>query len=134
MATIDGTVGGGGAAGDGDCRLGNRGCLYCGDILGNRGALSVLVVEEAEHRRCPVEGAVLAEERAIGEEAAPELADKGGSDEARRVFWWEAEEDLADEVIHELRWRRRRHPTRSLLDRGGGGWRMGWGILLWLYL
>ena len=64
-------------------------------------------------RRCPcgtgphgrrlVEGAVLEEERAVGEEAVPGLADEGGADEARWVFGRKAEEDLADEVVRQLR-------------------------------
>jgi hypothetical protein len=61
----------------------------------------------------------LLEECAVREEAVPELADEGGKDEARWVARREAEEDLADDIIHERGWRRWHHLARSLLDQIG---------------
>lgn len=90
-----------------------------GNVLGNPGALAAQVLEEAEHGRRLVEGAVLAEECAVTEGAVPGLVDAGGADEARRVFWREVEEDLADGVVRELWGRRQRHLHRSRLDQGG---------------
>ncbi|CAD6334150.1 unnamed protein product [Miscanthus lutarioriparius] len=55
---------------------------------------------------CPVERAVAAAEGGIGDAVAPGLAHEGCADEARRLSCREAEEDLADEVVHQLR---RRH-------------------------
>jgi len=55
---------------------------------------------------CTVERAVAAAEGGVGDDVAPGLAHEGGADEARRLSCWDAEEDLADEVVHQLR---RRH-------------------------
>jgi hypothetical protein len=59
-----------------------------------------------------VELTVVAGEARIGEEAKPGLADEGGADEALWIFRREAEEDLANEVVHEPRRRRRHHFDR----------------------
>ena len=48
-----------------------------------------------------------AAERGTADEAAPELADEGGTDEARLVLRWEAEEDLFHKLLHQRRQRRR---------------------------
>ena len=58
-----------------------------------RFAVAVAAGEEGEQRRRSVEGAVTAEEGPVVDEAEPGLADEGGADEARGIFWWEAEED-----------------------------------------
>lgn len=55
---------------------------------------------------CPVERAVAAAEGGIGDDLAPGLAHEGCADDARRLSCRDAEEDLADEVVHQLR---RRH-------------------------
>jgi hypothetical protein len=55
---------------------------------------------------CPVERAVAAAEGGIGDDVAPILAHEGCADEARRLSCRDAQEDLADEVVHQLR---RRH-------------------------
>lgn len=52
---------------------------------------------------CPVERAVAAAEGGIGDDVAPGLAHEGGADEARRLSCRDAEEDLAYEVVHQLR-------------------------------
>jgi hypothetical protein len=55
-----------------------------------------------------VELAVEAGEGGAGEAAAPGLADEGGAEEAAGIVWWEAEEDLLDELVRQPRRRRRR--------------------------
>jgi len=87
------------------------------------GVPALLVVEEAQHGGRPVEDAVLAEESAVQDKAAPALADQGGAHEARRVGRREAEEDLADEVVHEPRRQRRRH-LAALLCSAGSLWQL----------
>jgi hypothetical protein len=52
---------------------------------------------------CPVERAVAAAEAGIGDDVAPGLAHEGCADEARRLSCRDAQEDLADEVVHQLR-------------------------------
>lgn len=86
MAAIKGTARGGGIDGNRDCGLGNRRSLNGGDVLEDRGALVVMVMEEAEHGWHLVEGAVLAEERSVREQAALGLADKGGANKACQVL------------------------------------------------
>jgi len=71
--------------------------------------------EEPEQRRCFVEAAVPAEEGGVGEDAAPGPADEGGAEQALGLVRWEAEEDLSDGVVDQLR---RRAPRRH-----GAGWR-----------
>ncbi|KAG2639686.1 hypothetical protein PVAP13_2KG029332 [Panicum virgatum] len=71
------------------------------------GAGGEVPVDEAEQRRRSVEGAVPAAEGRVGEEAAPGLADEGGAREARGDVRRDSEEDLLDELGHQLR--RRRH-------------------------
>jgi hypothetical protein len=97
----------------------DRGRFFDGNEAGGELATSVLlavelVVEEAEQGWHSVELAVAAGEARIGEEATPGLADEGGADKALWIFRREAEEDLAYEVVHELR---RRH-LAAALDRG----------------
>jgi hypothetical protein len=60
-------------------------------------------VGEAEQRGASVEGAVAAEEGRAGGDAEPELADEGGAEEVRELVRREAEEDLGDGVVDELR-------------------------------
>ena len=50
-----------------------------------------------------MELAVAAEEAEVGEEVAPGPADEGGAEEVRRLIRRKAEEDLADEVVRQLR-------------------------------
>ena len=97
----------------------DRGRFFDGDEAGEELATSIplavgLVVEEAEQGWHSVELAVAAGESRIGEEATPGFADEGGADKALWIFRREAEEDLADEIVHELR---RRH-LAAALDRG----------------
>jgi hypothetical protein len=71
-----------------------------------------------------VEGAVAAPEGGVGEEAAPGLADEGGAREERGVVRRDAEEDLHDEIGHQLRRRaRRRHGALV-----GSGAQRGFGL------
>ena len=75
---------------------------------GAAGVFTELGEEEAEEgaRRpaAEVELAVAAEEDGVGgEEPPPWLADEGAADEQRGVARWEAEEDLADDVVVQLR-------------------------------
>jgi len=97
----------------------DRRSFFDGEEAGEEGAkeISALfdVVEEAEQGWHSVELAVAAGEARIGEEATPGLADEGRADKAPWIFRREAEEDLADEVVHELR---RRHLLAAGLDRG----------------
>ena len=85
MAAVEGSaVGGGGAAAaaaGGRRRLGERGRL-CGaeeEGTGCSDADGEVVVEEAERRCRSVDVAVPAVEGAVGEQAAPGLADEGGT-------------------------------------------------------
>lgn len=50
-----------------------------------------------------MEGAVAASEGRVGDDAAPGLAHDRGADEARGLSRLDAEEDLADEVVQQLR-------------------------------
>ncbi|KAJ1287606.1 hypothetical protein BS78_02G022900 [Paspalum vaginatum] len=81
--------------------------------------------DEAEERWGSVEGAVAAEEGAVAEGAEPRLADERGAEEVLGLVGREAAEDLADEVVHQLRWwwwwRRRRHVGIPIFGGGGGG-------------
>jgi hypothetical protein len=54
--------------------------------------------EEAKHWGFLVVGPEAAEELGLGEEGAPGLADEGRAGEGRRK-WWEAEQDLKEEVV-----------------------------------
>ena len=85
-----------------------RGACCGGNELGN--LAGVEAVREAEQGRRSVELAVAAGEGRVGEDAAPRFADEGGAEEAGGVVRWEAEEDLGDGVVDELRGlARRRH-------------------------
>lgn len=84
------------------------GSVRGGDDTGGGVVDGVRPCEEGEQRRGPVEAAVAAEEGGVGDDAAPGPADEGGADEERRIFRREAEEDLRDGVVYQLR-RRRRH-------------------------
>lgn len=100
------------------CQLGH-GRGFCGRRKAGMVARAIYIVEEAEHGRRSVEDAVAAEECGVGEDAAPELTDEGCAEEVRGLFRRDAEEDLGDGVVDELRRRaRRRH---GLLGRGGPG-------------
>ena len=65
-----------------------------------------------------MEAAVPAEEGGVGEEALPELADEGGAEEAAGLVRREAEEDLSDGVVGQLR-------RRELRCHGAGGFGLG---------
>lgn len=58
--------------------------------------------EEAGDVGRRVELPVAAAEVGVGEHAAPALAYDGGAEEARGVVGWDAEEDLADELVRQL--------------------------------
>ena len=62
---------------------------------------------------CSVEAAVAVAEGGVRDEAAPGLAHEGGTDEARGISRLEAEEDLGDEVVHQLRQR----PTAAVAEK-----------------
>ncbi|OQU88812.1 hypothetical protein SORBI_3002G099932 [Sorghum bicolor] len=84
---------------------------------GGREAGPGLITSEdnkTQHRGPSVELAEPAAEAAVGKDAAPELADEGGADEARGVVRWEAEEERFDELVqlHQRR-RPRRHSASS---------------------
>jgi hypothetical protein len=96
-------VAAGGAAGGG----------VVGDGTSAVGKASTHDAEEADDGGRPVERAVAVAEGGVGEDAAPALGGEGGAEEARRVVRREAEEDLNDDVVHQLR----RH---GCLQRGGG--------------
>jgi hypothetical protein len=72
------------------------------------GGVWLTVVDEAEHRRTPVELAVVVVESRIREEAASGLGEYGEVEKARGLIRWEAEEDLMDEFIRQI-WKERRH-------------------------
>ena len=61
------------------------------------------IAEEAQQGGRAVELAEPAAEGGAGDEAAPEPADKRGADEARGITRREAEEDLLDELLQQLR-------------------------------
>ena len=65
-----------------------------------------------------MEGAVAAAEGGVAEGAEPGLADEGRAEEARGLIGREAEEDLANELGHQFR-RRRRHGAAVCEDLGG---------------
>ena len=71
----------------------------------------LIVLEESQQGRCPVELAVEAGEGGAGEAAAPGLADEGGPEEAPGVLRREAQEDLLEKLVRQRR-RRRRHGGR----------------------
>jgi hypothetical protein len=66
------------------------------------------VVDEAEHRRRPIELAVVVVEIRIGEETAPGIGEYGETEKACGLIWREAEEDLMDKFVRQI-WRERRH-------------------------
>ena len=80
---------------------------------------------------CPVERAVAAAEGGVAEEAPPGLADHGGAHEARRVVRREADQDLADELGHQIRRRVRcrRHGAGGLRSEPMRGF--GWVYIIW---
>lgn len=90
-----------------------------------------------------MEGAVAAEEVAVGDEAAPRLADDGEADEDPGVARRDVEEDFGEQVVVQIRQRvaavlrllrRRIHGARAaaLARLGGdaasclGFWPLGW--------
>jgi len=79
----------------------------------DKGRAEVLVVDVAQQGRRSVEPAVAAAESAVGEDAAPILADEGGTDEERRLVRRDAEEDLFHELLRQRR-QSRRHVARSV--------------------
>lgn len=60
-------------------------------------------LEEAEQRRGPVDARVEAVEGRVGEDPAPLPAHERGAEEERWIFWREAEENLYDGVVDQLR-------------------------------
>jgi hypothetical protein len=87
-----------------ELRLRQGGFNCGGDEAGQQADVGVrMVVEEAEERRRTVELAVAAEERGVGEDAAPALVDEGGAQQVRGLVRRDAEEDLRDGVLHQLR-------------------------------
>jgi len=75
-----------------------------------------------------VEGAVPVEEGGVGDGAEPRLAGEGRAEEPLGLVRREAEEDLGDDVVDQLPWRRR-HGVESVV---GGANRLGaedWGFL-----
>jgi hypothetical protein len=70
----------------------------CRDEPSHTAEVLLQVEDEAEHGRCSMECAVVAEESLAGEEATPWFADEGGACEVRRVIWREGEEDLRGHV------------------------------------
>lgn len=94
-----------------------RGGCGGGDEARPAGAV---VVDVAEKGRRSVEGAVAAAEGAVAEQAAPGLADKGGTHECRGIVRRDADQDLADQVGREIR-RRWSHGVQVVtLIRGFG--------------
>jgi hypothetical protein len=85
----------------------------------------LVVLEESQQGRLPVELAVEAAKGGAGEAAAPGLADKGGAEEAAGIFWCEAEKDLLEELVRQRR--RRRGRWRRRRRRRHGRWRRGLG-------
>uniref|UniRef100_A0A0A8YD33 Uncharacterized protein n=1 Tax=Arundo donax TaxID=35708 RepID=A0A0A8YD33_ARUDO len=74
-----------------------------GDETGGVWSVSIHDAEEADDGRRPVDRAVAATEGGVGKDATPALAGEGGAEEARGLVRREAEEDLADEVVRQLR-------------------------------
>jgi hypothetical protein len=69
-----------------------------------------LPVDEAEERRGSVEVSVPAEEGVVGEGVEPWFADEGGAEEPLGLVRQEAEQDLEDGIVSQVKqWRRRRH-------------------------
>lgn len=62
-------------------------------------------MEEDEQRRCLVELAVPTEEGRVSEEAELGFADQGRADKVGGLIGQDAEEDLANELVHQCRWR-----------------------------
>ena len=70
-------------------------------------------LEEAEEGRGSVEGAVLAAEVRVAEDAESRLADEGGAEEVLGLVGREAEEDLGGDIVDQRRRRAwRRHGRR----------------------
>ena len=113
MAVVEGAI---------ERRLGERAGCYGGEESAG------VVVEEAEQWRRSVERVVAAGEVGVGEDAAPQLAYPGGADEVRGFARRDAEEDLSDGIVDELRRRARlRHgacrPRRRRASQGFGRWK-----------
>lgn len=89
----------------------------------------VVVLEESEQGRGPVDLAVVAAELGAGEEAAPRGADERGAEETPGVVRREAGEDVHEEVVAQLRRRRTlwRHGGGGILRSGGEMWGVGMG-------
>jgi hypothetical protein len=84
--------------------VGGEGYGCGGNEAGVRVAFEDLApLDVAEQGRRAVEGSVLAKEVRVGEEVEPALADQGCAEKVLRLVRWEAEEDLACEVVHQLR-------------------------------
>jgi hypothetical protein len=73
------------------------------------GVVANVSFEGAEYRGRSVELAEPAREAGVGDKVAPALADEAGADEASWAAWRETEQDLFDDLVHQMRRRRRRH-------------------------
>jgi hypothetical protein len=80
------------------------------------------VVDEAKHRRRPIELAVVVVETRIGEETAPEIGEYGEAEKACGLIWREAEEDLMDKFVRQI-WNERRHDLQIWRRKRGSPWR-----------
>jgi hypothetical protein len=67
---------------------------------------AAVLFEESQDGRSSVELAVLATKARGGEDATPWSTDGRGADERDGIVRRKAEEDLLDELVHQLRWRR----------------------------
>ena len=112
VATVGARVGEGGhRCGGGEA----QGAVPLGDLA---------PLEEAEEGRGTVEGAVLAAEVRVAEDAESRLADEGGAEEVLGLVGREAEEDLGDDVVDQRRRRAWRRHCRADAE-GLGGVRIG---------
>lgn len=89
---------------------------------------ALLLVDEAEERRPAVALAVATAEGGVGQDPEPGLAYEGGADKVRGLLRRDPEEDLAQNLVHQLRRRgraarRRRH--------GGFRRRRRHGVSIW---
>lgn len=69
---------------------------------GDEGVIAEPTVEKAEHRWRIVEGSIAAAEAIVAEEAAPQFAAEGCTDEILRLIRREADEDCLYDFFHVL--------------------------------
>ena len=91
-----------------------------GEAQGGVSFEDLALVEEAEEGRGSVEGAVLAAEVRVAEDAESRLADEGGAEEVLGLVGREAEEDLGDDVVDQRRRRAWRRHGRADAEGLGG--------------